>query len=144
MNSSSHQELRSLVNQTSERVQNLFTQSKIYSEKFVSRQNNNQDFHFLFRLDIADTTLSLVTDLTSHIIELETRLASHTPLIDDEIYIRRQLDDLNELNNQLQSIEKPTQELLNQSKQLGNERLIRISEQLATRWKHIQTEINQR
>lgn len=144
MNSSSHQELRSLVNQTSERVQNLFTQSKIYSEKFVSRRNNNQDFHFLFRLDIADTTLSLVTDLTSHIIELETRLASHTPLIDDEIYIRRQLDDLNELNNQLQSIEKPTQELLNQSKQLGNERLIRISEQLATRWKHIQTEINQR
>ena len=95
-------------------------------------------------MDIADTTLSLVTDLTSHIIELETRLASHTPLIDDEIYIRRQLDDLNELNNQLQSIEKPTQELLNQSKQLGNERLIRISEQLATRWKHIQTEINQR
>ena len=144
MNSSSSQELRSLVNQTSERVQNLFTQSKIYSEKFVSRRNNNQDFHFLFRLDIADTTLSLVTDLTSHIIELETRLASHTPLIDDEIYIRRQLDDLNELNNQLQSIEKPTQELLNQSKQLGNERLIRISEQLATRWKHIQTEINQR
>jgi len=144
LNSSSHQELRSLVNQTSERVQNLFTQSKIYSEKFVSRRNNNQDFHFLFRLDIADTTLSLVTDLTSHIIELETRLASHTPLIDDEIYIRRQLDDLNELNNQLQSIEKPTQELLNQSKQLGNERLIRISEQLATRWKHIQTEINQR
>jgi len=144
LNSSSQQELRSLVNQTSERVQNLFTQSKIYSEKFVSRRNNNQDFHFLFRLDIADTTLSLVTDLTSHIIELETRLASHTPLIDDEIYIRRQLDDLNELNNQLQSIEKPTQELLNQSKQLGNERLIRISEQLATRWKHIQTEINQR
>jgi hypothetical protein len=95
-------------------------------------------------LDIADTALSLVTDLTSHIIELETRLASHTPLIDDEEYIHRQLDDLNELDNHLQNIEKSIQELLNQSKQLGNEKLIRISEQLSSRWKQIHSEINQR
>ncbi len=32
-NSSSHQELRSLVNQTSDHVQNLFTTSKNYSDK---------------------------------------------------------------------------------------------------------------
>ena len=32
-NSSSHQELRSLVNQTSTYVQNLFTSSKTYSDK---------------------------------------------------------------------------------------------------------------
>jgi len=95
-------------------------------------------------LDIADTALSLVTDLTSHIIELETRLASHTPLIDDEKYIHRQLDDLNKLDNHLQTIEKSIKELLIQSKQLGNERLIRISEQLSTRWKQISSEINQR
>ncbi len=95
-------------------------------------------------MDIVDTALSLVTDLTSHIIELETRLASHTPLIDDETYIHRQLDDLNELDNHLQSIEKSIKELLIQSKQLGNERLIRISEQLASRWKQISSEINQR
>lgn len=124
----------------------LLNQNYILKSLFRKRESKKliKIFVFLFRLDISDTTLSLVTDLTSHIIELETRLASHTPLIDDEVYIRRQLDDLNELNNQLQSIEKPTQELLNQSKQLGNERLIRISEQLATRWKHIHTEINQR
>jgi hypothetical protein len=95
-------------------------------------------------LDIADTALSLVTDLTSHIIELETRLASHTPLIDDETYIHRQLDDLNELDNHLQSIEKAIKELLIQSKQLGNERLVRISDQLASRWKQISAEIHQR
>ena len=95
-------------------------------------------------MDIVDTALSLVTDLTSHIIELETRLASHTPLIDDETYIHRQLDDLNELDNHLQSIEKSIKELLIQSKQLGNERLIRISEQLSSRWKQISAEINQR
>jgi hypothetical protein len=95
-------------------------------------------------LDVADTALSLVTDLTSHIIELETRLASHTPLIDDETHIHRQLDDLNKLDNHLQSIEKSIKELLIQSKQLGNERLIRISEQLASRWKQISSEINQR
>ncbi|CAF2417563.1 unnamed protein product [Rotaria sp. Silwood2] len=127
-NSSSHQELRSLVNQTSDYAQDLFTISKDYSDK----------------LDIAETTLSLVTDLTSHIIELETRLASHTPLIDDEQYIHRQLDDLNELDKQLQSIEKSIKELLTQSKQLGNDKLIRISEQLTSRWQQINSEINQR
>jgi hypothetical protein len=95
-------------------------------------------------LEIVDTALSLVTDLTSHIIELETRLASHTPLIDDESYIHRQLIDLNELDNHLQTIEKSIKELLTQSRQLGNERLIRISEQLASRWKQINSEINQR
>jgi hypothetical protein len=95
-------------------------------------------------LNIADTSLSLVTDLTSNIIELETRLASHTPLIDDEKYIHRQLDDLNELDNHLQTIEKSIKELLIQSKQLGNERLIRISEQLSSRWKQINLEITQR
>jgi prefoldin subunit 5 len=95
-------------------------------------------------LEIADTALSLVTDLTSHIIELETRLASHTPLIDDESYIHRQLVDLNELDNHLQTTEKAIKELLTQSRQLGNERLIRISEQLASRWKQINSEINQR
>jgi len=95
-------------------------------------------------LDIADTALSLVTDLTSHIIELETRLASHTPLIDDEKYIHRQLNDLNDLNNHIQILEKSITELLIQSKQLNNDRLIRISEQLSTRWKQIISEINQR
>lgn len=95
-------------------------------------------------MDIIDTALSLVTNLTSHIIELETRLASHTPLIDDESYIHRQLDDLNELHTQLQTIEKSIEELLNQSRHLGNERLSRISEQLSSRWKQINSEINQR
>ncbi|CAF0847061.1 unnamed protein product [Rotaria sordida] len=127
-NSSSHQELRSLVNQTSDYAQDLFTISKDYSDK----------------LDIAETTLNLVTDLTSHIIELETRLASHTPLIDDENYIHRQFDDLNELEKQLQSIEKSIKELLIQSKQLGNDKLIRISEQLTSRWQQMNSEINQR
>ncbi|CAF1012011.1 unnamed protein product [Rotaria sp. Silwood1] len=127
-NSSSHQELRSLVNQTSDHAQDLFTISKDYSDK----------------LDIGETTLNLVTDLTSHIIELETRLASHTPLIDDEQYIHRQLDDLNELDKQLQTIEKSIKELLIQSKQLGSDRLIRISEQLTSRWQQIDSEINQR
>jgi hypothetical protein len=82
-NSPSHQELRSVVNQTSDHVQDLFTITKNYSDK----------------LDIVDTALSLVTVLTSLIIELETRLASHTPLIEDEENIHRQLYYLNELDN---------------------------------------------
>lgn len=96
------------------------------------------------RLDIADTALSLVTDLTSHIVELETRLASQTPIIDDELYIHRQLDELNEIDQHLQSVEKSIKELLIQSQQLCNERLIRISEQLASRWQQINAEIHQR
>ncbi|CAF1300148.1 unnamed protein product [Rotaria magnacalcarata] len=127
-NSSSHHELRSLVNQTSDYAQDLFTASKEYSDK----------------LDMADTALSLVSDLTSHVTELETRLASHTPLIDDEQYIHRQLDDLNELDGPLESIEKSIKELLIHSKQLGSDRLIRISEQLAFRWQQINSEIKQR
>ncbi|CAF3465466.1 unnamed protein product [Rotaria socialis] len=127
-NSSSHHELRSLVNQTSDYAQDLFTASKEYSDK----------------LDMADTALSLVSDLTSHVTELETRLAYHTPLIDDEQYIHRQLDDLGELDGPLESIEKSIKELLIHSKQLGNDRLIRISEQLASRWQQINSEINQR
>ncbi|CAF5139739.1 unnamed protein product, partial [Rotaria magnacalcarata] len=121
-------ELRSLVNQTSDYAQDLFTASKEYSDK----------------LDMADTALSLVSDLTSHVTELETRLASHTPLIDDEQYIHRQLDDLNELDGPLESIEKSIKELLIHSKQLGSDRLIRISEQLAFRWQQINSEIKQR
>ncbi|CAF3599478.1 unnamed protein product [Adineta steineri] len=126
--SSSHQELRSSVNQASDHAQDLFTISKNYSEK----------------LDIVDTALSLVTDLTSHIIELETRLASYTPLFDDETHIHRQLAELNELNNRSQSLEKSIKELLTQSQQLGNEKLNRTSEQLISRWKQINSEINQR
>lgn len=96
------------------------------------------------RLDIVDTALSLVTDLTGHIIELETRLASHLPLMNEENHLHRQLDDLQQLDKHLQSIEKSIKELLGQSHQLGNERLTRISEQLAARWKQIHGEINQR
>jgi hypothetical protein len=95
-------------------------------------------------LDIVDTALSLVTDLTSQIAELETRLASHTPLFDDETHIHRQLDDLNQLDSHSQSIEKSIKELLTQSKQIGNDRLNRTSEQLTLRWKQINSEINQR
>lgn len=96
------------------------------------------------RLDIVDTALSLVTDLTSHIIELETRLASHTPLFDDETHIHRQLADLTDLANIAQSLEKSIKELLAQSKQLGNEKLSRTSDQLISRWKQINAEISQR
>ena len=96
------------------------------------------------RLDIVDTALSLVTDLTGHIIELETRLASHLPLMNEESHLHRQLDDLQQLDKHLQSIEKSIKELLGQSHQLGNERLTRISDQLAARWKQIHGEINQR
>jgi uncharacterized coiled-coil protein SlyX len=95
-------------------------------------------------LDIADTALNLVNNLTSQIIELETRLASQPSLIDDEHFIHRQLNDLNEFNNCLSRLEKSIKELLIQSQQLSNDRLIRISEQLATRWKHITSEIQQR
>jgi hypothetical protein len=98
----------------------------------------------LFRLDIADTSLNLVNNLSSQLIELETRLASQTSFLDDENSIHRQLTDLNELNNHLLILEKSVTELLKQSKQLNNERLIRISEQLTTRWKQIISEINQR
>ncbi len=122
----------------------LQNQKFIPKSKFQNFSSNRIHFVFLHRLEIADTALSLVTDLTSHIIELETRLASHTPLIDDESYIHRQLVDLNELDNHLQTTEKAIKELLTQSRQLGNERLIRISEQLASRWKQINSEINQR
>ncbi len=102
-------------------------------------------FYFiLFRLNIADATLNLLNNLTSQIIELETRLAYQTTLIDDENHIHRQLNDLNNLNNHIQILEKSITELLIQSKQLNNDRLIRISEQLAKRWKQILSEINQR
>lgn len=93
---------------------------------------------------MADAALTLVSDLTTQIIELETRLASHAPLMDDEEYIHRQLDDLNEIDKHLQSIEKSIKELLKHSKQLDNDRLIRISEQLASRWQQMNSEINQR
>jgi len=92
-------------------------------------------------LHIADKALNLLNNLTSEIIELETRLVSQTSLIDDENHIHRQLTDL---HNHIQILEKSLIELLTLSKQLNNDRLIRISEQLATRWKHITTEINQR
>jgi hypothetical protein len=95
-------------------------------------------------LNIADATLNLLNNLTSQIIELETRLAYQTTLIDDENHIHRQLNDLNNLNNHIQILEKSITELLIQSKQLNNDRLIRISEQLAKRWKQILSEINQR
>lgn len=95
-------------------------------------------------MDIVDTALSLVTDLTTQIIELETRLASQTPLFDDEAQSHRQLADLTELYDRSQSLEKSIKELLIQSKQLGNEKLNRTSDQLVTRWKQINTEINQR
>ncbi len=94
-----------------------------------------------FRLHIADKALNLLNNLTSEIIELESRLVSQTSLIDDENHIHRQLTDL---HNRIQILEKSLIELLTLSKQLNNDRLIRISEQLATRWKHITTEINQR
>ncbi len=97
-----------------------------------------------FRLDIASTTLNLLNNLTNQLIELETRLVYQTSLIDDENHIHRQLNDLNDLNNHIQILEKSITELLIKSKQLNNDRLIRISEQLSTRWKHIISEINQR
>jgi capsule polysaccharide export protein KpsE/RkpR len=77
-------------------------------------------------LNTADATLNLIHNLTAQLIELETRLASHRSIIDDENNIRRQLDDLNGLNNHLQTLEKSITELLIQSKQLDNQRLIRI------------------
>jgi hypothetical protein len=92
-------------------------------------------------LDISDITLNLINNLTTQLIELETRLASQPSLIDDENSIHRQLNDLNAFNNHLQIIEKSVTELLKQTK---NERLIRITEQLTIRWKQIISEINQR
>ncbi len=97
-----------------------------------------------FRLNIADKALNLLNNLTTQLIELETRLTSQTSLIDDENHIHRQLNELNDLNNHIQILEKSITELLILSKQLNNDRLIRISEQLATRWKQIMTEITQR
>ncbi|CAF3082851.1 unnamed protein product [Rotaria sp. Silwood2] len=127
-NTISHHELRSLVNQTSNHVQNLFTTSKDYSDKLV----------------IAENALNLLNNLTSQIIELETRLISQKSLIDDENYFHRQLNDLNELHNHSQILEKSITDLLIQSKQLGNDNLIRISEHLSSRWKQIISEIIQR
>jgi capsule polysaccharide export protein KpsE/RkpR len=96
-------------------------------------------------LNIVDTALSLVTDLTSQIIQLETRLASHRSLmIDDNHILHHQFDDLNDIDQHLQPIEKSMQELLQQSQQLASEQLKRITEQLSTRWKRIHAEINQR
>jgi hypothetical protein len=92
-------------------------------------------------LNLADRALTLLNTLTNEIIELETRLTSQTSLIDDENHIHRQFTDL---YNHIQTLEKSMIELLTLSKQLNNDRLIRISEQLATRWKHITNEINQR
>jgi hypothetical protein len=95
-------------------------------------------------LNIADKALNLLNNLTTQLIELETRLTSQTSLIDDENHIHRQLNELNDLNNHIQILEKSITELLILSKQLNNDRLIRISEQLAKRWKQILSEINQR
>ena len=92
-------------------------------------------------MDISDITLNLINNLTTQLIELETRLGSQPSLIDDENFIHRQLNDLNAFNNHLQIIEKSITELL---KQTHNERLIRITEQLTIRWKQIISEINQR
>ena len=92
-------------------------------------------------MELADRALTLLNTLTNEIIELETRLLSQTSLIDDENNIHRQFT---ELHNHIQTLEKSMVELLTLSKQLNNDRLIRISEQLATRWKHITTEVNQR
>ena len=85
-----------------------------------------------------------MNNLTAQIIDLETRLVSQPSLVDDEDSIRRQFNELNELNDHLQTLEKSVKELLRHSEQLSNERLIRISEQLATRWKRITSEIYQR
>lgn len=95
-------------------------------------------------MDIANSALSLLNNLTNQLIEFETRLVSQTSLIDDENHIHRQLNDLNDLYNHIQILEKSIIELLNKSKQLNNEKLIHISEQLSTRWKQISSEINQR
>ncbi len=95
-------------------------------------------------MNIADKALNLLNNLTTQLIELETRLTSQTSLIDDENHIHRQLNELNDLNNHIQILEKSITELLILSKQLNNDRLIRISEQLAKRWKQILSEINQR
>ncbi|CAF1221360.1 unnamed protein product [Rotaria sordida] len=127
-NTISHHELRSLVNQTSDHVQNLFTKSKDYSDKLI----------------ITETALNLLNTLTSQIIEIETRLLSQKALIDDENYFHRQLNELNELHNQAQILEKSITDLLIQSKQLGNDKLIHISEHLSSRWQQIISEIIQR
>lgn len=145
--SSSQQELRTLVNRTSNHVQNLCATSKNYSDKYASRSIVTRPppcSIVSFRLDAADAALNLLNNLTSQIIELETRLVSQTALIDDEDYIHRQLSDLHELNIHFQTLEKSVKELLRHSEQLSNERLTRISEQLATRWKRITSEIYQR
>ena len=93
---------------------------------------------------MAHEALNLITNLTYHIIELETRLASHTSIMNDESFIHRQFNDLNELDKYLQSIEKSIRELVIQSKQLDNEKLNHISDQLALRWQQISSEINHR
>ena len=85
-----------------------------------------------------------MTHLTTTLIECETRLASQTSLTDGEHEIRQQLDNLIELQNHLHALEKSIAELLVQSKQLANDRLSRISDQLAFRWKQMTLEINQR
>ena len=85
-----------------------------------------------------------MTDLTGTILALETRLASQTPLMDDDAHSHRQLNELHEFDKQVQTAEKSIEELLQQSKRLGNERLLRLSEQLISRWKQIYSEIHQR
>lgn len=92
-------------------------------------------------MDIASRSLNLLNNLTNEIIELETRLISQTFPIDDENSIHRQFNDF---YNHIQIIEKSITELLTLSKQLNNEKLIYISEQLSSRLKYLTTEINQR
>lgn len=99
---------------------------------------------FFLRLAIIDTALNLMNTLTSKIIDLEIRLISQASHIDDEHSIHRQLNNLNELHNDIQILEKSITELLQQSKQLGDDRLIRISERLASKWKQMTSEIIQR
>lgn len=91
-----------------------------------------------------DSTLNLVNDLSSQIMDLEIRLASQNPLINDEHQILQQLEELKILENNLHNIDKSTEELLRQSQQMTNERVIRISNQLVSRWRTIQKEIHQR
>jgi len=106
--------------------------------------NSNAKTKNSFRLNLAERAIHLLNNLTSELIEFETRLCSQTNLLDDENHIHRQLTDIDYLFNRIPILEKSISELLELSRQFDNQRLVHTSEQLANRWQFIRKEISLR
>ena len=119
----------------------LLIRKIIPTSKFSNCKKISLQFLFEFRLAIADRALHLLNNLTAVIIDLETRLVSQNFSIDDENHTHRHFNDL---LHHLQTYEKSITELLALSNQLNNDRLIQTSQQLASRWKYLTSEIHQR